>query len=313
MTAIKRAAYPRFSKQYTPQELTHFFAPTQDEINFTRQVISANYPEPQLPLMLLLKSFQKLGYLPFIEEVPLQVQEFVASQLKREGDSIQPLPRMTRTRLRQAIYKYLKIKSFGQGGKAAVEAITQQTARSMSDPADLINVAIEHLLLNHFELPSFKTLDELVNHVRFQVHQELYQAVAHQLTDKERAILDSLLSRQDKQTRYPFTWLKKLPATPKLKQIKEWEHHLQWLESILDPQPFISHLSSTKIEQFASQAYKFEVSDINRIAAKDYRHTLLLCLLHKMQVQNQRSTNNYVPQANTISPQLWQKKTPPAS
>ncbi len=147
MTAITRTAYPRFGQQYTRQELTEFFTPTQEEIDFTRQVTPANDLTQQLPLMILLKSFQKLGYLPFVDDVPIQVQEFVAAKLEWEHGEIKPPPRMTRTRLRQAIYEHLKIKPFRNGGKEAVEEISQQIAASMSDPADLINVAIEHLIL----------------------------------------------------------------------------------------------------------------------------------------------------------------------
>ena len=33
----------------------------------------------------------------------------------------------------------------------------------MSDPADLLNVAIEHLIAQRFELPAFSTLDRLVS------------------------------------------------------------------------------------------------------------------------------------------------------
>jgi hypothetical protein len=36
----------------------------------------------------------------------------------------------------------------------------------MSDPADLINVAVEQLVVERFELPAYGTLDELVNHIR---------------------------------------------------------------------------------------------------------------------------------------------------
>ena len=52
------------------------------------------------------------------------------------------------------------------GGSRVVEQRVTQAASTMSDPADLINVAIEHLIQQRFELPAFQTLDRLVSHVR---------------------------------------------------------------------------------------------------------------------------------------------------
>jgi len=43
----------------------------------------------------------------------------------------------------------------------------------MSDPADLSNVAIEHLIQPRCELPAFSTLDRLIGHIRHRVHQTL--------------------------------------------------------------------------------------------------------------------------------------------
>ena len=40
----------------------------------------------------------------------------------------------------------------------------------MDHPADLINVAIEDLVRQRFELPAFSTLDALATHVRAAVH-----------------------------------------------------------------------------------------------------------------------------------------------
>src|SRR5690606_40628806 len=68
----------------------------------------------------------------------------------------------------------------------------------------------------------------------------------------------------DLQTRNGFTRLKALPAKASLKWVRLWEKHLERLEKIMDPQPFLAGLPSTKVEQFASQAYQMEISDITR-------------------------------------------------
>ena len=64
----------------------------------------------------------------------------------------------------------------------------------MSDPADLINVAIEHLIQQRFELPAFQTLDRLVSHVRYAVHQTLYTRMTATLSEAQKTRLDALIS-----------------------------------------------------------------------------------------------------------------------
>jgi hypothetical protein len=105
------------------------------------------------------------------------------------------------------------------------------------------------------------------------------------LRPEQRAILDDLLVREVGETRHAFTRLKVLPRTASLKSVHTWEKHLAWLESILDPQPFIVALTSTKVAQFAAQAYQMEISDIQGVRTPKRRYTLLLCLLHQMQVR----------------------------
>ena len=67
----------------------------------------------------------------------------------------------------------------------------------MSDPADLINVAIEQLIAHRFELPAFQTLDRLVSHVRYGVHQDLYARMTAALSPAEQTRLEALLHVHD--------------------------------------------------------------------------------------------------------------------
>jgi hypothetical protein len=67
--------------------------------------------------------------------------------------------------------------------------------------------------------------------------------------------------------------------------MQKWGQHLTWLEGLLDPQPYVSVLTPTKVEQFATEAYQLEVGDLIDIRSDRRRRTLLLCLLHQMQVR----------------------------
>jgi TnpA family transposase len=284
MTALERTAYPRFKPHLTNQELELFYTPTEAETAFVHQ--TAGRKRLRLTLLILLKAFQKLGYLPFLEEIPNQVKKHLAQKtggLSWRKDPSLTLP--TYYRYRQAIHHYLKIRPYPQGGPELVTQVVQQAALTMSDPADLINVAIEELVRQQFELPAYSTLDKWVNQLRHQVHQQLYRQAVASLTPSQKEQLEALLNTEPHTTRSAFHRLKTLPATPSLKTIRLWENHLAWMEQILNPSPFLSNLTPTKIEQFAAEAYQLEAGDISRIETDERRYTLLLCLLYQLQVR----------------------------
>ena len=115
----------------------------------------------------------------------------------------------------------------------------------MSDPADLINVAIEHLIQQRFELPAFQTLDRLVSHVRYAVHQTLYTQITATLSEAQKTRLDALISVHA--GRSEFTRIKDTPRQATLKHLRQWTERLTWLESILAPQPFLRGIAHTKM------------------------------------------------------------------
>lgn len=62
--------------------------------------------------------------------------------------------------------------------------------------ADLINVAIEELVRQRFELPAFSTLTRTAQQIRAQVTTTFYQQVNHCLNLECRQQLDALLTLQ---------------------------------------------------------------------------------------------------------------------
>ena len=65
MTTIERTAYPRFKIAFTQDELEHFYNPTESDRVFVEN--RAQDEAQPLAIMILLKAFQKLGYLPLLQ------------------------------------------------------------------------------------------------------------------------------------------------------------------------------------------------------------------------------------------------------
>jgi hypothetical protein len=62
MTSIERTAYPRFKCVVAARDLREAFTPTTEETIWARGL--ARTPPHLLSLVVLLKSFQRLGYFP---------------------------------------------------------------------------------------------------------------------------------------------------------------------------------------------------------------------------------------------------------
>jgi TnpA family transposase len=281
MASIERTAYPRFKPSLTATELHALYCPTDDERAFI--ATHARGEAQQLTLLTLLKYQQHLGYLPALADVPEHIRTYLCQQLHL-------LPLMythveaekTLYRYRQLIRTCLDIKPYGDGGQGGVETAVQHAASTMSDPADLINLAVEHLIQQRFELPAFSALDRLVMHIRYGVHQDLYTRITASLGAAERERLEALLHVRDRRT--DFTRIKETPRQATLKHLRQWTARLTWLESILPTRPFLTEIAHTKIQQFAAEAAALDVGDMRDISDQSRRHSLLMCFLYQAQV-----------------------------
>ena len=282
MTSIRRTAYPRFQSHLTDQELEEVYQPAAEELQFVYS--NARGDSQQLTLLLFLKCHQHLGYTPSLALIPEPIRRYLCHQLAFPADTPTEGAERTVHRYRQLVRTYLGIYPYAQGGADVVASATREAAYTMSDPADLINVAIEQLIHRRFELPAFSTLDRQVNHIRHEVHQALYTRVATHLSVEQRQLLDGLLEIQPGQRSTHFTRLKEPPGPATLKHLRRWEERLAWLDTLPNARVLLNEVTNTKIKQFATQAHALETGDMRDVYDAPRRYTLLLCLLYQAQV-----------------------------
>ncbi|WP_222722432.1 DUF4158 domain-containing protein [Actinomadura alba] len=77
VTSIERTAYPRFKRLITAHELYLFFSPTRDELAWASDATDCD--EHLLALLLMLKSYQRMGCFPKLD-VPEMVVTGPASR-----------------------------------------------------------------------------------------------------------------------------------------------------------------------------------------------------------------------------------------
>ena len=220
MTSIERTAYPRFKRYYTAEELTRIYTPTTEEKLLAGK--HTNNPSNYLNFLLLLKTFQRLGYFPKLRTIPPAIVNHLKKELSLPFDlTIGYENRKNHHRHRYLILEHMKVNQFNQKGKSYLVKIVTEKAYFMSNPADLINVAIEELIKQRSELPSFRFLDREVARIRNQVHQLVYHQITSQLSPEYIERLNSLLARHPVEQRTPYNQLKKLPKSATRNHLNE--------------------------------------------------------------------------------------------
>jgi len=282
MASIDRTAYPRFKRAPTARELDEIYMPTTEDHAFVEA--TARGEGHHLTLMIVLKGFQRLGYAPRLAEVPGAVVQHIRACLHLPPD-VAPGYDSPRTLYRhhQAIRQYLGVSADGRAARHAAVVAVHQAAQVMDNPADLINVAIEELVRQRFELPAFSTLDHIAQRVRTLVNRGVFARVHAHLAPAEIARLECLLTTDSPHGRSDLNALKEPPKRATLTHAQEWHGHLVWLLSFGDMARLLAGVPAAKVLHFAAEARALDADGLHDVAPAK-RVTLLVCLLHRAQV-----------------------------
>jgi hypothetical protein len=87
-------------------------------------------------------------------------------------------------RHKKEIRAYLQVTAFDKQARHLISEAVSKSAEVMDNPADLINVAIEMLVKDRYELPGFNSLNRLVCRLRTRVNHQLFSQVIAQLDEK---------------------------------------------------------------------------------------------------------------------------------
>lgn len=282
MASIERPAYPRLKPSFRKSELSDFYTPTLEELHFVRE--KSRKSETQLHLLIHLKVFQRLGYFPNIEDVYEGLIKYLQSVLKFPADVLPLVARNTLYQQQSAILQYLNVKSYDRAARRLVTKTVYGAAQVMDNPADLINVAIEELIKERYELPAFSTLDRIVGKIRSLVNRRIFQTILRRLSPAQILTLDRLLLPDEKAYRTPYNSLKQLPKKATLKHLQELLNHLEWLMGLGDFGEVLANVPAVKIKHFYAEAKALDAREIKDFA-EPKRYALLTCTVHRASIK----------------------------
>ena len=147
MPTKAETAYPRLKNYVTSRELTEIYTPTQQELALASQYTKKG--ATKLGFLVLLKTFQRLGYFVSPDIVPVAIVSHIikCTQLSVLPSCLTSYEQSkTRKRHIALIRDFLSIQSYGAKARRVVIRSMGQAARTKNDLADIINVAIEELV-----------------------------------------------------------------------------------------------------------------------------------------------------------------------
>ena len=282
MSSLHETAYPRLKAAVSDQELAEIYTPTVKERSFARQ--HGRTPAARGALLILLKTVQRLGYFVSLKAVPKSITSHI---LACDDLSHLALSRLreydrsggVRQRMLDAIRQQVGIKAFTVEGKAVVRDLAREAATTKQDLADIINVVIEELVRQRFELPGFSTLQRTARQARSQVNTGFFRTLNAALTEQQKQEFDRLLHVPDDSPHTSWHKLKQEPKKPTNTEVKKYLQHLEWLQGWCQRLPAVDHIPAAKYHHFILEARALDAANIKAMQSTK-RYALMILLVH---------------------------------
>ncbi len=123
---------------------------------------------------------------------------------------------------------------------------------SKDEPADLVNIAIEKLIHQNFELPAFSTLAETARHIHAQSYRELYHTIYQSLDTDAINAMDDLFQTTAQSPYTPWHRIKQDAGNPTLTHLKDLVSHDRWLSTKTTGLLALQGASRRKIKKMAA-------------------------------------------------------------
>jgi hypothetical protein len=193
MPAVQETAYRRLKSAVSERELREVYTPSRAEYALAER--STTDPVALVAFLCLLKTFQPLGYPVPLTAIPRQVVDHLAQHVGQPvttSDLVTYDASGTRRRHLKVIRDHLGIQPFSRVAQQVMEAAMEAAVLTKDDLVDLINIAIEELVRQRFELPAFSAFERTAARVRRRSNRRYYLQTLAALSSDEQQRLDAL-------------------------------------------------------------------------------------------------------------------------
>jgi TnpA family transposase len=267
MPGISDTAYPRLKPNPSAKELDEVYTPNLFECGWVEQ--RTREQVPRIGLLVLLKTFQRLGYFVMVNEVPKLILQHVAQCAGYDAvpDGLDSYDTSSVRRRHLALVRdYVGVSAWCEMSQKIMSDACMEAAGTRDDLADIINIALEHLVRQRYELPAFNTALRAARAARTEINQGYYTQVRERLPDTARAILTALLARPAEGTQSSWDRLKNEPKQATTQHTHDFLEHLEWLRQQAIPAEVFADVPNIKVKQFAAEARSLDLGSVHDCA-----------------------------------------------
>jgi hypothetical protein len=281
MLSASDTAYPLLKANPTARELDELYTPNLFELTFAES--QTRRPARCLGLLLLLKTFQRLGYFVQIADIPVCIVQHAS---RVAGFAEIPAGLSTydfgsaRGQHMTLVRSYLGVKAFDHAAKRVMSKACVEACRVREDLADIINVGIEELIRQRYELPGFTTLFRAAQTARSTVNRGYYTQIANSLDEETKTRLAPLFEPKSEERCSGWEAVKREPGRPTVKHIRQFLHHLNWLRELAGHGNPLTGVPPVKIQRFAAEARALNISRMKELM-EPKRWALTAALVHR--------------------------------
>lgn len=267
MTSSHETAYPRLKSHPTARELAEVYTPNLDELALAKMY--AQRPAPRIGFLVLLKTFQRLGYFPNIADVPEAIVRHISLSASFLHVPKGPYSQEANTRSRHTtrILEYLQVSAYGTAAESVMREAAIAASATKDDIADIINVAIEELVRQRFELPAFNKFVRVAKSARATVNGSYHKAIYQVLGENARSKIDALLAMGTRKNKSRWDQVKQEPKSPTVGHMREFTGHLRWLSLHDIGETAFTVIPDVKLRQFAAEAKVLDATSMRDLAA----------------------------------------------
>ena len=302
MISASDTAYPLLSASPTSRELADVYTPDLFELKFAEE--RTREAGSRVALLVLLKTFRRLGYFVKFADVPASIIRHIAHAAGYEtlpGGLDEYDESTVRVRQMALVRLWTGVSAFDRNALKIVIQSCVEASRVREDLADIINIAIEELIRKRYELPRFTTLFRAARTARATVNRSYYRRISEALDVPTKTRIDSLFDKPEGSRQTAWEWVKNEPGQPTVKGVRRFLENARWLKEQTFDSSAVSGIPAVKLQRFAAEGralnaarmkeakpdkgYAFAVALIRRQRARalDDAGDMLIRLVQRMQ------------------------------
>jgi len=238
-----------------------------------------------LGLIIQIKTVQRLGrFVPF-SEIPNVILQHIKDAC-RSRVSLQALRGYfssgAKDRHIKLIRNYLGLKPYDSSMTSSlIREWAMEAAKTKEALPDVINVALEYLVKEKYEIPSYHTLFKICRAARATVNTEYYDQLAGYLSSEGHTLIKQLIEGNCGPNAFGWSALKNEPKRPTPKNIHAYINYLEWLNTLQQILPTDLGLPPTKHRQFINEAKALDHAELKKLKAKKRIAMVVVLIRHQ--------------------------------